>query len=164
MNALEHEYEDNVLRTKVRQRRWKWIASVAQTGGAFAFAVWLAFELRVAWSLAGVLVYVAAHGIARLRRWIADRGVESASTDRERLDHDGAARLRHAVAVVGIVGACAMLRCVPPLALVIVVLVCGVVVLAITFAKLRASAISDREERWLDSADACEVRPRKWTK
>jgi hypothetical protein len=164
VNPFEHEYEDNVLRTKMRERRRKWVIGGAQVGAVAAFGVWLAFELHVAWSLAGVVVYFGAHGIVRFRRWIADRGVESSSTEREQMGDDGPRRLRHTVAIVGIVGACAVFTLVPPLGLVAIVFACALVMLGVAIAKLRETVAIDREERWLDSADACEVRPRKWTK
>ena len=166
MNLLEHEYEDNVLRARARERRWRWLIDAAQMGGGAALAVWLAFELRVAWSLVGCVVYVLVRGIVRLRRFIADRGVESASTDREQFD-DGPTRLRHAVAVVGIVVACSLLKLVPPLALVALIFASALVVLAVAVVKLREemkTASAARDERWLDSADSCEIRPRKWSK
>lgn len=164
MNLLEHEYEDNVLRAKVRARRWKWIIGGAQVGVVTALGAWLAFELDVAWSLAGVAVYFGVHGIVRVRRWIADRGVESSSTEREQTDDDGPQRLRHTIAIAGIIGTCAVLGLVPPMGLVAIVLACALAVLGVAVAKIRELATVSREERSLDSADACEVRPRKWTK
>jgi hypothetical protein len=154
VSPFEHEYEDNVLRTKMREWRRKWVIGGAQVGAVAAFGVWLAFELHVTWSLAGV----------RFRRWIADRGVESSSTEREQMGDDGPRRLRHTVAIVGIVGACAAFTFVPPLGLVAIVIACALVMLGVAVAKLRETVAVEREERWLDSADACEVRPRKWTK
>jgi uncharacterized membrane protein len=164
MNRLEHEYEDNVLRVKMRERRRRWIIGGAQIGAVAALGVWLAFELRVAWSLAGVAVYFGAHGMVRLRRWIVDRGVESSSTDRERMEDDGPDRARHTVTILGTVVACAGLRMAPLLALVGTLFLCALTMLGIAIAKLREDAIAEREERWLDSADTCEVRPRKWSK
>ena len=164
MNGFEHAYEDSVLRAKVRERRRKWVVGGAQVGAVAAFGVWLAFELDVAWSLAGVGVYFAVHLIGHVRRWIADRGVESSSTEREQTSDEGPRRILHISAILGIVAACAVLGQVPPMGLVAIVLACALVVLGIAIAKLRENVIVAREERWLDSADACEVRPRKWTK
>ena len=164
MNLLEHEYEDNVLRTKIRERRRKWVIGGAQIGAVAAFGMWLAFELEVAWSLVGVGVHFAAHGALALRRWIADRAVESSSTEREQMDDAGPQRLRHTFAIVGIVGACAALRIAPPFALVAIVIACALSVIGVAIAKLREHVSVEGEERSLDSADACEVRPRKWTK
>jgi hypothetical protein len=164
VNLFEHEYEDNVLRSKVRERRRTWVLGGAQVGAVAAFGVWLAFELHVEWSLVGVVVYFAAHLVVLVRRWFADRGVESSSTEREQLGDAGPRRLRHTVAIVGIVGSCAVLRFVPAMGLVAIVLVCAVAVLGVAVAKLRETITIEREERCLDSADACEVRPRKWTK
>ena len=164
MNLLEHEYEDHVLRTKMRERRRKWVIGGAQVGAVAAFGVWLAFELGVAWSLGGVAVYFAAHLIGHVRRWIADRGVESASTERELVDDEGPRRLRHTIAIVGIVSACAGLEVVPPIGLVGIVLACAIVILGVAIVKIREKVASDREERSPDSADPCEVRARKWTK
>jgi hypothetical protein len=164
VNLLEHEYEDNVLRAKVRERRRKWVIGGAQVGAVAALGIGVAFELGVVWSLAGVVVYFAAHGITQVRRWIADRSVESSSTEREQVGDDGPRRVRHIVAIVGIVGSCAILRFVPPMGLVAIVLVCALAMLGVAVAKLRESITIEREERSLDSADACEVRPRKWTK
>jgi len=168
VNLLEHEYEDNVLRAKLRERRRKWIIGGAQVGAVAAFGVWLAFELEVAWSLAGVGVYFGAHGIRLVRRWIADRGVESSSTDREQTEDDGPQRLRHTIAILGIVTACAVLRMAPPAVLVGIVIACALSMLGVAVAKVRESVIVAREERSPDSApdstDPCEVRPRKRTK
>lgn len=163
MNLLEHEYEDNLLRTKMRERRRRWVIGGAQVGATAAFGVWLAFELEVAWSLAGVAVYFGAHGIRLVRRWIADRDVESSSTEREQVDDDGPQRVRHTIAILGIVGACAVLRIAPPVALVAIVLACALAMLGVAVAKIRETVI-ERDERSPDSADACEVRTRKWTK
>jgi len=44
VNLLEHEYEDNVLRTKMRDRRRKWVVGGAQIGATAAFGVWLHAE------------------------------------------------------------------------------------------------------------------------
>ena len=164
MNLLEHEYEDNVLRTKMRERRRKWIIGGAQVGAVAAFGVWLAFELDVAWSLAGVAVYFGAHGIRLVRRWIADREVESSSTDREQTDDHGPERLRHTMAIVGVVSTCAVLRLAPPPVLVGIVIACALSMLAVAVAKIRENVIVASEEASPDSADACEVRPRKRTK
>jgi hypothetical protein len=151
----------------MRARRRKWVVGGAQVGATVAFGVWLAFELDVAWSLAGVAFYFGAQGVSHVRRWIADRGVESASTEREQVGDDGPQRVRHTIAILGVVGSCAVLRIAPPLALVAIVLLCALSMLGVAVAKLRENAVAvrvGREERWLDSADACEVRPRKWTK
>jgi hypothetical protein len=160
---LQHEYEDNVLRMKMRQRRRRWVIGGAQVGAVAAFGLWLAFELEVPWSLAGVGVYFVAHAATLVRRWIADREVESSSTEREQVDDDGPRRVRHIIAIVGIVGACAGLRMAPPLVLVGIVMACALVMLGVAVAKLRENVIG-REERSPDSADPCEVRPRKWSK
>lgn len=164
MNGFEHAYEDSVLRMKMREHRRRWVIGGAQIGAVAALSVWLAFELHVAWSLAGVVVYFGANGIPRLRRWLADRGVESSSTEREQVDDDGPQRVRHTVAILGVVLACAGLRLAPLAALVLMLLVCALVMLGVAIAKLREDAKLEREERWLDSADTCEVRPRKWSK
>ena len=168
MNPLVHEYEDNVLRMKMRQRRRRWVIGGAQVGAVAAFGMWLAFELEVAWSLAGVVFYFAMHGVVMARRWLADRGVESSSTEREQVDDDGPQRLRHTVAIVGITGSCAALKIAPPFVLVAIVLLCALAMLGVAVAKLRENAIVAREERSLDSApnstNPCEVRPRKRTK
>jgi hypothetical protein len=164
VNAFEHEYEDNMLRTKMRERRRRWVIGGAQVGVFAAFGVWLAFELEVAWSLVGVVVYFAAHAFVVLRRWLADRGVESSSTEREQMDDDGPRSVRHTSAILGVVSVCAVLKIAPPVALVAIVLLCALAVLGVAVVKLRENALLGREERWLDSADACEIRPRKWTK
>jgi hypothetical protein len=150
----------------MRARRRKWVLGGAQIGATVAFGIWLAFELDVAWSLAGVAVYFGAQGISHVRRWVADRGVESASTEREQVDEDGPQRVRHTIAIIGIVAACAVLKIAPPFALVAIVLSSALSMLGVAVAKLRENAMIERagrEARWLDSADACEVRPRKWT-
>ena len=161
MNPLEHEYEDNVLRMKMRERRRKWIVGGAQIGAVATLGVWLAFELRVAWSLVGVALYFGAHGIVRLRRWLADRNVESSSTEREQVDDEGPRPVRQTVTILGTVVACACLQMAPVLALVGTLLVCALTMLGVAIAELREVAIEKREERWLESADTCEVRPRK---
>ena len=164
MNLLEHEYEDNVLRTKMRERRRKWVIGGAQVGAVTACGIWLAFELDVVWSLAGVSTYFGAHGIALIRRWILDRSVESSSTDREQTDDDGPQRVRHTIAVLGIVAACAVLKIAPPLVLVGIVFACALALLGVAVMKIRETAAVAREELSPDSADPCEVRPRKRTK
>jgi hypothetical protein len=163
VNLLEHEYEDNVLRTKMRERRRKWVIGGAQIGVVAAIGIWLAFELGVPWSLGGVVFYFASLLVAQVRRWIADRGVESSSTEREQTNDEGPQRVRHTIAILGIVGACAVLRIAPPVVLVAIVLACALAMLGVAVIKLRENAI-EREERSPDSANPCEVRPRKRTK
>jgi hypothetical protein len=164
VNLLKHEYEDNLLRTKMRDRRRKWVIGGAQIGATVAFGLWLAFELEVAWSLVGVAVYFGAQGFGLVRRWIADRGVESSSTEREQVDDDdGPQRVRHTIAILGVVVACALLKIAPPVALVAIVLACALAMLGVAVMKLRETVV-EREERSPDSADTCEIRTRKWTK
>lgn len=194
MNDLEHELVANLRRTRLAERRRARVLGIAACALIVPAWVGLEMsrgrDLRVladlVWAAAPFGVLPAIVAASRLRKRWADRDVVDTSTTRERLCRDSplpmipneASPWRRVVAdapfVVLAVAYCAwqvgwggaaaerLGRAVLALGL-----GAGLALTRRAYEVWRTRRDARRElqsERWLDSADSCEVRPREWTK
>jgi len=193
MNELEREYLDNVARSKRKDDRPFFIVFYGCSSLVFGL-VWMIADgfsvesVMMTLSTLGVALILPALLLAkRFQKWFEDRNVVVMVTEREKgyrapitmASPEPVSRARHVIASIplGVVAFASavvgfsshrtsLLESFIVVSTVVVLVGIGFAVRAVyrAWRARRNARLEIQWEKWLDSADSCEVGPRKWTK